>query len=185
MSRIRFSAGLIVLLLACVGSAQEQAPASKAAKRGTTARASQPGTWHATGSHGAVAAGGQESVDAGIRILKDGGNAADAAAATILALSVTDATAFCFGGEVPILVYDAERKTVEVVAGQGAAPRLATREYFEQKGGIPARGLESAAVPATLDAVITLLDRHGTKTFRRSRSADARTARSCENRLAS
>src|SRR5262245_527070 len=99
------------------------------------ARASQ--NWKASGSKGAVVAGGQGAVDAGLEILKAGGNAADAAAATILALSVTDANAFCFGGEVPILVYDARRRVVEVLCGLGTAPHLATREHFARKGGIP------------------------------------------------
>src|SRR5262245_38945405 len=104
------------------------------------------GTWKASGTHGAVAAGGQAAVDAGITILKAGGNAADAAAATILALSVTDSGSFCFGGEVPIVIYDAKRGTVEVLCGLGAAPRLATQEHFA-KGGIPGKGVEPAAVP--------------------------------------
>ncbi|MBI3862326.1 MAG: gamma-glutamyltransferase, partial [Planctomycetia bacterium] len=110
----------------------------------------------------AVSAGGAEAVAAGIEILQRGGNAADAGAATILALSVTDSGGFCFGGEVPIIVYDARRRVVEVMAGQGAAPRLATREFFAARGGIPNKGIESAAVPAAFDACITLLDRHGT-----------------------
>src|SRR5262245_12109823 len=76
---------------------------------------SEGSDWSDSGRRGAVAAGGKEAVDAGIRILKDGGNAADAAVATILSLAVTDATAFCFGGEVPIIVYDAKRGVVEVV----------------------------------------------------------------------
>jgi gamma-glutamyltranspeptidase/glutathione hydrolase len=165
MARIISSVGLMVLLLATDVVGQEPTTTKAASRRSATARQSEPGTWHAAGTRGAVAAGGQGAVNAGIRILKDGGNAADGAAATILALTVTDATAFCFGGEVPILVYDAKRNVVEVIAGQGVAPRLATREYFEEKEGIPARGIEPAAVPATLDAVVVLLDRHGTKTF--------------------
>jgi gamma-glutamyltranspeptidase/glutathione hydrolase len=124
-------------------------------------------TWHGAGKHGAVAAGGQGAVDAGMSVLRGGGNAADAAAATILALGVTDSRSFCFGGEVPILVYDARRKVVEVLAGQGAAPRLATREHFA-KGGIPGKGVEPAAVPAALDACLTALDRYGTWTFARA-----------------
>src|SRR5436190_21930352 len=93
--------------------------------------AQQRGTnWKAAGPQGAVAAGGQGAVDAGIATLKSGGNAADAAAATILALSVTDSGAFCFGGEAPILVYDARRNVVEVLVGLGAAPGLAMREHF-------------------------------------------------------
>src|SRR5262249_14886311 len=54
---------------------------------------------------------------------------------------------------------------VEVVCGQGTAPRLATREHFAQKGGIPGRGIEPAAVPGALDACLTVLDRYGTRTF--------------------
>jgi gamma-glutamyltranspeptidase len=115
-----------------------------------------------TGTQGAVSAGGAGAVAAGLELLKRGGNAADAGAATILALSVTDSGGFCFGGEVPIIVYDARRRVVEVIAGMGTAPRLATRAYFDRPEGIPAKGIESAAVPAAFDACITLLDRHGT-----------------------
>jgi gamma-glutamyltranspeptidase/glutathione hydrolase len=120
---------------------------------------------NASGTQGAVVAGGAEAVAAGIEILKSGGNAADAAATTILTQSVTDADQFCFGGEVPVLVYNARRRVVEALSGMGTAPRLATREHFRKKGGIPASGIEAAAVPATPGVCLTLLDRHGTKTF--------------------
>jgi gamma-glutamyltranspeptidase/glutathione hydrolase len=112
-----------------------------------------------------VAAGGRDAVQAGIDVLNRGGNAADAAAATILALSVTDSRSFCFGGEVPIMVYDARTRAVTVIAGQGTAPRLATREEFARRGGIPRQGITSAAVPAAIDACLTLLDRFGTMSF--------------------
>jgi gamma-glutamyltranspeptidase / glutathione hydrolase len=121
--------------------------------------------WHAEGMHGAVSAGGRDAVAAGLGILKSGGNAADAAAATILALSVTDSRLFCFGGEVPILIYDAKAKAITVIAGQRSAPRLATLQHFKGTDGIPARGIEEAAVPAALDACLTLLDRFGTMSF--------------------
>jgi gamma-glutamyltranspeptidase / glutathione hydrolase len=125
--------------------------------------------WEVSATKGAVVAGGQEAVDAGVAVLRSGGNAADAAAATLLAQTVTDANQFCFGGEVPILVYDAKRKVVEVLAGQGAAPRLAMPEYFRnKKDGIPASGAEAATVPATLDACLTLLERYGTRNFAES-----------------
>jgi gamma-glutamyltranspeptidase / glutathione hydrolase len=123
------------------------------------------GTWKASGKRGAVAAGGQGAVDAGMTLLHADGNAIDAAVATILALSVTDFGSFCFGGEVPIMVYDAKRDTVEVLCGQGVAPKLATQEFFAKKGGIPSRGITAAAVPGQLDACLTALDRFGTKTF--------------------
>jgi gamma-glutamyltranspeptidase/glutathione hydrolase len=125
----------------------------------------QAGTWKASGHKGAVAAGGQEAVAAGMSVLQEGGNAADAAVATILALSVTDSTSFCIGGEVPIIVYDARRRVVEVLCGLGTAPRLATQAQFAKNGGIPGRGIEPAAVPAAIDACLTALDRFGTRTF--------------------
>jgi gamma-glutamyltranspeptidase/glutathione hydrolase len=121
--------------------------------------------WSAEGTKGAVVAGGSESVSAGIEILNRGGNAADAAAATILALCVTDASAVCFGGEVPILVFDKYRGVVEVIAAQGAAPRLATLDHFAGRERMPTTGIEPAAVPAVLDACVTLLDRYGTLSF--------------------
>ena len=124
-----------------------------------------PSGWHASGKRGVVVAGGQEAVDAGLAMLKSGGNAADAAVATVLALSVTDSSLFCFGGEVPFLIYDAKRNTTEVVCGQGVAPQLATLEHFKQRGRIPTSGVEAAAVPAALDACLTVLERYGTKRF--------------------
>ncbi|MBS0208335.1 MAG: gamma-glutamyltransferase [Planctomycetes bacterium] len=129
------------------------------------AKARSAGDWRAEGKQGAVAAGGAEAVAAGMQILQARGNAADAAVATVLALSVTDSDQFCFGGEVPFVLYDAKRGVVEVVCGQGAAPRLATREHFSARGGIPLSGLEPAAVPAVLGACVTVLDRFGTLRF--------------------
>jgi gamma-glutamyltranspeptidase/glutathione hydrolase len=123
--------------------------------------------WKASGSQGAVVAGKAEAADAAIEILHRG-NAVDATVAAILVLSVSDSANFCFGGEVPILVYDARRKVVEVLSGQGTAPRLATVDYFQrQKGGhIPGGGdPTTAAVPAALDACLTALDRYGTLSF--------------------
>jgi len=77
----------------------------------------------ATSSQGVVVSGKPAATAAGIRILEQGGNAADAGAATLLALSVTYVGAFCVGGEVPILVYSAGEKNVKLLEGQGEAPR--------------------------------------------------------------
>ena len=78
--------------------------------------------WQATSSSGAIAAGGAGAVDAGMQILTAGGNAADAAAATIFALQVTDHGACCIGGEVPLLIYDAGSQQVKSLSGMGRAP---------------------------------------------------------------
>lgn len=69
MSRSSFFVGLTFLLCSTVVPGQEPTPAKPATRRNAAARQAEPGSWHATGTHGAVAAGGQEAVDAGIRIL--------------------------------------------------------------------------------------------------------------------
>jgi len=124
--------------------------------------------WNASGSQGVVAAGGAEAADAAIRILKSGGNAADAAVASLLCLAVTDPGNFCFGGEVPIIVYDAKRNLVEIICGQGGAPRLATREYFAAHHGGRIPGSDdptTVAVPGAPEAMLIALDRYGSKSF--------------------
>jgi hypothetical protein len=68
----------------------------------------------ASGAKGLVVSGRAAATAAGIRMLEVGGNAADAGAATLLALSVTQVGAFCIGGEVPVLIYDAAKKDVEL-----------------------------------------------------------------------
>src|SRR3954465_2979523 len=93
--------------------------------------------WQSSGHEGAVTTGGLAAAQAGLEILKQGGNATDAAVAVILALSVTASRPFCFGRGVPLLIYSAKTRDVTVIAGQGAAPHLATRQHFEARGGIP------------------------------------------------
>lgn len=120
--------------------------------------------WTASGDRGAVAGGGAPAVEAGLAALKAGGNAADGAATMLLALSVTDWDQFCFGGEVPILVHDARSGKTEVIAGCGVAPALATLDRFRGEE-IPSHGLRATLVPAALDAILVLLERHGTRSF--------------------
>lgn len=122
--------------------------------------------WKAESREGVVAAGKAESVAAGLSILRSGGNAADAAVATILALSVTDYGLFAIGAEVPILVYNAKDHTVKVLAGMGGAPLDpdAIRWYYEH--GIPSGGMKAAAVPAAVSACFAALKLYGTVSFR-------------------
>lgn len=124
--------------------------------------------WHGSGKNGAVAGGSKEAVTIAYDVLRRGGNAADAAASMILALSVTDFRKyFCFGGEVPMLVFDSKRMVTEVLCGQGAASALATRERFASRphAGEDGRDIGACAVPGVLDACLTALARFGTMTF--------------------
>ena len=123
-------------------------------------------TWRAAGKGGAVAAGKADSVSAGIQILDAGGNAADAAAATLLALAVTDYGLFAIGGEVPLLIYDAKSRNVKVLCGLGTAPRDPAAIDWLLANGIPAKGsMKSAPVPGAVDLCVTALRLYGTMSF--------------------
>jgi gamma-glutamyltranspeptidase/glutathione hydrolase len=119
----------------------------------------------AAGSRGVVVSGRPAATAAGIKILEQGGNATDAGAATLLALSVTYVGAFCVGGEVPILVYSADRKNVKLLEGLGEAPRDPKAIAWYMEHGIPDGDVKAAAVPSTIDAIVTLLKLYGTKSF--------------------
>ena len=135
----------------------------------TTNAQTLPSQTFAQGQTAAIATGSNQAAAAGIGILKADGNAVDAAVATLLVQTVVESHLYCFGGEVPIIVYDAKRDVVEVIAGLGASPRLATPEWYRRNrdGVIQGRNdIANAVVPGTLDACITALQRYGTKTFR-------------------
>ena len=124
--------------------------------------------WKTSSDEGVVAAGSAESVIAGINILNEGGNAIDAAVATIFALNVTDHGDCSIGGEVPILIYDAKNQTVKVLSGQGRAPLSQDATDWYMKNGIPGEGdIKMAPVPSVVDSCITALKLYGTRTFER------------------
>jgi gamma-glutamyltranspeptidase / glutathione hydrolase len=131
----------------------------------TKTSASPHGPSVAIGSRGVVVSGKLAATAAGITILEHGGNAADAGAATLLALSVTYVGAFCVGGEIPILVYSADEKNVKLLEGQGEAPRDPKAIAWYMEHGIPDGDVKAAAVPSTIDAVVTLMKLYGTKSF--------------------
>lgn len=123
-------------------------------------------SWHAASKTGVVAAGGADAVAAGIGILERGGNAVDAAAATILALNVTDHGACSIGGEVPLLIYDAKNGEVKALSGQGRAPLSKAAIDWYMKHGIPGgEDIKMAPVPSVVDLCTTTLQRYGTLSF--------------------
>jgi len=122
--------------------------------------------WHAAGKGGAIAAGDERAVSAGMRMLKSDGNAADAAAATLLALSVTDYGRFAIGGTVPLIVFDANSAAVKVLSGAGRAPLDPAAIAWFYENDIPKHGsMKSAPVPGAVDLCVTLLRKYGTKSF--------------------
>ena len=97
-------------------------------------------------------------------MLERGGNAFDAAVAAGFVLQVVEPHLNGPGGEVPILLYSAERDEVLVVDGQGTAPAAATIERFRELGHelVPGTGLLAACVPGAFDAWLLLLREFGT-----------------------
>jgi gamma-glutamyltranspeptidase / glutathione hydrolase len=98
----------------------------------------------------------------GLDVLARGGNAADAAAAVGFTLQVVEPHLNGPGGEVPILVSDADG--VSVLDGQGVAPAGATLAHYRAEGLeiVPGTGLLAATVPAAFSTWVLLLERWGT-----------------------
>ncbi|MFA5027964.1 MAG: gamma-glutamyltransferase family protein, partial [Candidatus Methylomirabilota bacterium] len=119
------------------------------------------------GREGMVACGHWLAANAGADILKKGGNAFDAGVATVLAQSVLEFDLFGFGGEVPTLLYVAKDKKVFSVDGNMAAPKGVDIDWFQKNNilMIPGDGLLPAGVPAAVDALVTILDKWGTRSF--------------------
>jgi gamma-glutamyltranspeptidase/glutathione hydrolase len=119
------------------------------------------------GTRGAVAANSYLSVNAGVDIIKAGGNAIDAACAATLVEGLVNPQMNTVGGECPMLIRMAGSDRVVAINGNMAAPMAATPAAFRARGldDVPADGILSAGVPATLGAVVTALARFGTLSF--------------------
>ena len=116
------------------------------------------------GTFGMVASTHWLASAAGMSMLERGGNAFDAAVAAGFVLQVVEPHLNGPGGEVPILLYSAERDEVLVIDGQGTAPAAATIERFRELGHelVPGTGLLAACVPGAFDAWLLLLREFGT-----------------------
>jgi len=120
------------------------------------------------GSNYAISSRKPQATQVGERVLRNGGNAFDAAVAAFAALAVTDPAMTGLGGDAFVLVYNAAQKKVLSINAGGTAPKLATIEWFQQHAGgkIPVNdGLLAASLPGAFDACYILLDRWGTMTF--------------------
>lgn len=116
------------------------------------------------GTHGMVTSTHYLASEAGLQVLKKGGNAIDAGATMWFCLTVLKPYLVGVAGEVPILFYWADEEKVLVVNGQGPMPMGANLEWFKEQGYkmIPEDGFLPAVVPGAFDAWLTLLDEYGT-----------------------
>jgi len=118
-----------------------------------------------------VAAAHPLIVSTGLEILRQGGNAVDAAVGAGLTAAVVMPEMCGLGGDLFALVHapDASAQGGRTISiqGSGVAPRGATVEQMRAagEGRMPSRGPLSVAVPGMVDAYFTLLEQCGTRTF--------------------
>ena len=119
----------------------------------------------AFGKQGAVVANDPLGTSTGMRIMREGGNAFDAAVAVGAVMNVVEPQNSHLGGHALIMLYHAASGKVKAINGTGAAPRRVSREAFSA-AGVPQRGIVAALVPGQLDAYALMLERYGTMTLR-------------------
>lgn len=166
MSRRTF--GLLLVVCAALLTGQQRKEIEKPARHPSR------------GLRGALAAGSEFSLEAGMRTYHNGGNAVDAGVATMFAAAVAEFSHFGFGGEAPILIRGGDGR-VHAIAGVGTMPKLATAEFFRArrlqpgeilwvepgglKGIIPVAGMMPALVPGMVDAGLLALREFGMLSF--------------------
>ena len=116
------------------------------------------------GKVGVVATGRHFAAEAGMRMLARGGNAVDAGVAATFAAAVSEISHFGLGGEVPIILYLADRREVVVINGQGTAPAARHPRPLPDER-IPANGPSAGTVPAVVDALAIALAEFGTRSL--------------------
>jgi gamma-glutamyltranspeptidase/glutathione hydrolase len=116
------------------------------------------------GTFGMVASTHWLASAAGMAVLERGGNAFDAAVAAAFTLQVAEPHLNGPGGDMPALLYSAERDRVLVVCGQGTAPRAATIDRLHSLGldMIPGTGLLPPCVPGAFGGWLLMLAELGT-----------------------
>jgi gamma-glutamyltranspeptidase/glutathione hydrolase len=127
----------------------------------------------ARGHGGAVASVDLDASRVGLRVLRRGGNAVDAAMATAAALGVTEPYSAGIGGGGYLVYYDADSGRVHTLDGREKAPRAMPRDAFiDPATGDPypffpdlvTTGM-AVGVPGTPRLMQRALDRFGTGTL--------------------
>lgn len=115
-------------------------------------------------TRGVVAAGHYLAASAGLRVLQQGGNAIDAAAATCFCLNLLEPHQNGIGGEVPTLIYSARERKAYALSGMGWSPKSFTIDWCRENGIdlIPGDGYLPACVPSVVDSWAVALARFGT-----------------------
>jgi gamma-glutamyltranspeptidase/glutathione hydrolase len=115
-----------------------------------------------TATHAALATSSPAATQIGLRILKNGGNAIDAAVAVSFALGVLEPKATGIGGGGFLTYYEAESGGVWTLDFREAAPAAAKR----LPGNVAFSGAMSAAIPGFLAGLGAMHERFGSRPWR-------------------
>src|ERR687888_560401 len=129
--------------------------------------------------HGMVATSDPLAAEAGLEILRRGGNAIDAAVATGAVLDVTSQNDTGIGGDLFALVYVAKDKKLYALSSAGWAPNGWTPDFFTKTlelKSVPTSGVNAATVPGAIAGYDALLKRFGTVGFKEAFERAARLA---------
>lgn len=98
-----------------------------------------------------------------IDILKDGGNAIDAAIAANAALGLMEPTGCGIGGDLFAIVWDAKTQKLYGLNASGRSPKSLSPDYFKENGyeKIPALGPLPVSVPGCVDGWFELHNKFG------------------------
>src|SRR5262245_7949834 len=124
----------------------------------------KPGRSIVRAEHGMVASSQPLASQVGLEVLKNGGNAVDAAIAMAATLNVTEPMMTGIGGDAFMIVYWAKTGEVQGLNASGRAPRALNVDYFAKRGltQMPLVGMEPITVPGAFDGWVTLLNKYGT-----------------------
>jgi len=115
------------------------------------------------GARGMVATGHPLASDAALDVLKEGGNAVDAALCASAVLSVVKSYHCGLGGDLFGMFWSAAEGKMLVLNGSGRAPKNIRRELFP--AGIPHIGILASSTPGTVGAWHEAAARLGTRSM--------------------
>jgi gamma-glutamyltranspeptidase/glutathione hydrolase len=104
------------------------------------------------------------AVEAAVNVLRQGGNAMDAAVTATAVLMVIEPMSTGLGGDCFALIYQASEQPLTGLNASGRAPRRASADAFIESGQdrVPLEGPLSVTVPGALAGLAQCLARHGT-----------------------
>ncbi len=129
---------------------------------------------NASGANGVVAAAKPEASQVGIEILKQGGNAVDAAVATGFALGVLEPNASGIGGGGFMILKLADMKEAVVIDFRPTAPASAKPDMYpldargRPVGNASVEGGLASAVPGEVKGLLFALENYGSKKLSRA-----------------